>query len=166
MSELIAVAYPEQHRAADVLETLKRLQVEHLIDLEDACYVTKDQDEKVQLHQSLNLTTTGAVSGALWGGLVGLVFLMPLAGMLVGAAAGAISGSLSDYGINDKFIKELGAKLQPGGSALFVLVRKSTPDKVLPEFGKYGGTLLHTSLSKDAEERLQSALDAGRAGRD
>ena len=101
------------------------------------------------------------------GGLLGLRFLMPLAGMLVGAAAGALGGSLADYGINDQFIqfiKDLSAKLEPGSSALFVLVRKSTPDKVLPEVNKYGATVLHTSLSQDAEARLQAALTAGRAG--
>ena len=69
-----------------------------------------------------------------------------------------MSGSLSDYGINDRFIKDLSAKLRPNSSALFVLVRKSTPDKVLPEVSKYGGTVLHTSLSNDEEARLQAAL--------
>jgi len=162
MSDLIAIAYPEEGKAADVLETLRRLQVEHLIDLEDACYVTKDTKDKVQLHQAMNLAASGAAGGALWGGLVGLLFLMPLAGMIVGAATGALAGSLSDYGINDKFIKDLAAKLQPGSSALFVLVRKSTPDKVLPEVSKYGGTVLHTSLSNEAEARLQTALTEGR----
>ena len=164
MSELIAVAYPDQNRAAEVLDTLGRLQVEHLIDLDDACYVTKDPQGKIQLHQALNLPAVGAAGGALLGGLFGVLFLMPLAGLLLGAATGAISGALADYGINDRFIKDLGEKLEPGSSALFVLVRKSTPDKVLPEVSKYGGTVLHTSLSQDAEARLQSALSAGRAG--
>jgi uncharacterized membrane protein len=163
MSDLIAIAYAEEGEAAQVLDTLRSLQVEHLIDLEDACYVTKDAKDKVKLHQAVNLMATGATSGAIWGGLVGLLFLMPLVGMIVGAAAGALSGSLSDYGIHDRFIKDLSAKLQPNSSALFVLVRKSTPDKVLPEVSKYGGTVLFASLSNDDQARLQAALSAGRA---
>jgi len=100
----------------------------------------------------------GATGGALWGGLIGLIFLSPLLGMAVGAAAGGAAGALTDVGVDDKFMKDLGAKLQPGGAAVFVLVRQSTPDKVLPRISQYGGDVIHSSLSTDAEEALQEAL--------
>lgn len=158
MSDLIAVSYPDENRAEEVFETLKRLHTERLLDAEDLLYVTKSQNGKVRLHQNLNTTGAGAASGAIWGGIIGLLFLAPLVGMAVGAASGAAAGKLSDYGIDDKFVKELGSQMQNGSSAVFVLVRKATPDKVLAEVGKYGGTVLRTSLSNDAEKRLQAAL--------
>ncbi len=172
MSELVVVTYPDVNRAAEVLVTLKRLEKEHLIDLEDAVYVTKGADGKAKLHQSVPLGAIGASSGLLrgtiWGTLIGLLFLNPLLGALTGAAAGAaggaISGSMIDYGISDDFIKELGEQLQANTSALFLLITKSTPDKVLPEVSQYGGKILRSSLSDEQEKKLQEALDAGSAG--
>ena len=174
MSDLIAVAYPDEQRAAEVLTTLRELQAEHLIDLDDAVYVTKDLAGKLKLHQSVNLTAAGAMDGAFWGLLIGMLFTLPFPFMApvaflglsavtagIGAAAGAIEGHFSDYGIDDQFIKDLSASMQPGSSALFVLVRKSTPDKVIPEISKYGGTILRTSLSKETEEQLRQALTVG-----
>ena len=88
---------------------------------------------------------------------------MPLMGMAIGAAAGAAGGAMTDYGIDDKFMKELGDQLQPGGAVLFVLVVQSTPDKVLPRVSQYGGHVIHTSLDSETEEALQEALDQGAA---
>ena len=161
MSDLVVVAYPDQHRAAEVLAALRRLQSEYLIELDDAVYVTKDAQSKVKLHQAVNLTATGAVQGGFWGMLIGMLFLNPLLGAAVGAGAGALAGSLSDYGVNDNFIKELSSHLQANSSAIFVLVRKVTPDKVIPEISKFGGKVLQTTLSKEADAKLQSALEAG-----
>lgn len=160
MADLMAITYPDEHRAAEVLATLKRLQHEYLIDLEDACIVTKNAQGKIKLHQSVNLTTTGAFSGAFWGSLVGLLFLMPLGGLAIGAAAGALSGALSDYGIDDDFIRQLSAQMTPGSSAIFLLIRKVTADKVEPELAKFGGKILYTSVSKEMEAKFQAMLDA------
>jgi uncharacterized membrane protein len=81
--------------------------------------------------------------------------------MAIGGAAGAAGGAATDFGIDDKFMKELGDKLQPGGAVLFVLVRQSTPDKVLPRISQYGGDVVHTSLDAETEEVLQNALREG-----
>src|SRR5262249_45750778 len=137
-------------------------QKEYLIDMADAVVAVKDAAGKVQLHQAVNLTTAGAVSGGFWGALVGLIFLNPPLGMAVGATAGAASRSLSDLGINDAFMKDLASTLQPGTSTLFVLVRKSTPDKVLEELAGSGGKVLKSSLSHDDEAKLQAALSAAK----
>jgi uncharacterized membrane protein len=161
VSELVAVAFPDRDRAAEVLEALRRLQTERLIRLDDACYVTKDAEGTIQLHQTLNPVAYGALDGALRGALIGLLFLMPLTGMVVGAAARALVWPFIDLGISDRFMQELAAELRPGSSALFVLVREPPADEVLRAVGKYGGTVLHTSLAPDAEARLQSALRAG-----
>jgi uncharacterized membrane protein len=146
-----------------VLNTLQRLQKEYLIDLEDAAYVTKDKDGKVRLHQSVKLPLIGALAGTVWGTLIGLLFMNPLLGAALGAASGALSGALTDYGIDDNFMKELAQELKPGSSVLFILVRRMTPDKVISELSRYGGRILRTSLTKEAERQLQQTLEAERA---
>ena len=159
MSDLIAVAYDDEYKAEEVRLALAKLQKEHLIELEDAAVVVKKEDGKVKLKQAINLTAAGAASGSFWGLLIGTLFWAPLVGAAVGAASGALSGALSDIGVDDDFMRELGETLTPGSSALFVLVRKVTPDKVLEEVAPFGGKILRTSLSKDDESQLQEVLN-------
>jgi len=166
MSDLVVLDFDGVATADDVLTKLRSLQNEHLIDLEDACVVVHTEAGKVQVKQAVNLTSIGAASGAstgiLIGALAGLLVLNPLAGMAVGGLAGAgfgaLSGSLADYGINDEFIKDLGRTIPKGSSALFMLIKRSTPDKVLPEIEAFRPRVLKTSLSKEQEDRLRAAL--------
>jgi uncharacterized membrane protein len=160
MSTLIVVGYDERFKAEEVRIKLQKLQREYLLDLEDAVVAFKDEKGRIKLDQAVNMTAKGAASGGFWGALVGLIFLNPLLGFAMGAAAGAISGTLTDVGINDNFMKELAATMAPGSSTLFVLVRKSTPDKVLEELEGTGGRVLKTSLSNEDEAKLQAALSA------
>ena len=162
MSTLVVVGYDDPYKAEEVRLRLRKLQSEYLIDLEDAVVAVKDENGKVKLHQAVNLTAAGAVSGGFWGSLIGLIFLNPLLGLAVGATAGAVSGTLTDVGINDDFMKELAATMTNGSSALFVLVRKATPDKVLDEIKGTGGRILKTSLSHEDEAKLQAALSAAK----
>jgi uncharacterized membrane protein len=162
MSTLVVAGYDDPFKAEEVRLTLLKLQKDYLIDLEDAVVAVKDAKGKVKLHQAVNLTAAGAVSGGFWGALIGLIFLNPLLGMAVGAGAGAVSGALTDVGINDSFMKELAAGMRPGSSVLFVLVRKSTPDKVLEHIQGTGGKVLKTSLSHEDEAKLQAALSAAK----
>ena len=163
MSTLVVVAYDDAFQAEEVRLKLRRLQKDYLIDLEDAVVATKDDKGKVKLHQAINMTGAGALSGGFWGALIGMIFMMPLLGAAVGASAGAISGALTDVGIDDNFMKDLASKMKQGSSALFVLVRKATPDKVLAELTGTGGTLLKTSLTHEDEAKLQAVLDAPKA---
>ncbi|HEY6775476.1 MAG TPA: DUF1269 domain-containing protein [Thermoleophilaceae bacterium] len=158
MSNLVAIAYDDVGQAQQVMDTLGQLRKEHLIEIEDAVIVEHQPGGKMKLHQP-SLAGAGAAGGALWGGLIGLIFLMPLFGLAIGAATGAAAGALSDYGIDDNFMKELGQKLPEGGAATFVLVKEATADKVVPEVAKYGGHVLQTSLSNEQETALQEALD-------
>lgn len=163
MNTLVVVGYDDPIKAEEVHVKLLRMQKDYLIDLEDAVFAVKDQAGKVRLHQSFNLTASGALSGGFWGMLMGMIFMNPLLGLAVGATAGAVSGSLSDIGINDQFMKDLAAAMKPNSSALFVLVRKATPDKVLEELQGTGGTILKSSLSHESEQKLQAALSATKA---
>jgi uncharacterized membrane protein len=166
MADLVAVAFDKPEEADRVLTELNRLQKEYLIELADAVVVIRQPDGKINLKQSVNLVGAGAasggLSGAIWGSLVGLLFLNPLAGFavggLVGAGAGALSGSLVDYGIDDNFIRSLAEQLKPDSSALFLLVRKFQPDKVLADLAQFKGNIIRTSLSPDQEARLQKAI--------
>jgi uncharacterized membrane protein len=158
MSNLVVIAYPDRDTAEQVRRTLFEMQKEHIIELEDVAVVTRAPDGKVKLHQSTSLAGAGAAGGALWGGLIGLLFLAPLLGAAVGAAAGGAAGAMSDVGVDDNFMKQLGTHLSEGAAAVIVLVRKSTPDKVLPRIREYGGEVLQTSLSAQAEEDLKAAL--------
>jgi len=157
VSNLVAIAYDDLGTAQQVVSNLGRAQAAHEIELDDLVIVERRGDGKVKLHQP-SMAGAGAAGGALWGGLIGLIFLMPLFGMAIGAASGAAAGALTDAGVDDKFMKELGEKLKPGGAAVFVLVSQSTPDKVLPRISQYGGEVIHSSLSEHAEETLQEAL--------
>jgi uncharacterized membrane protein len=158
MSDLIAIVYPTEAKAEEVRQRLFKLQKEYLITLSDAVIVTKNDGGQVKLNQLVNTTATGAVSGSFWGLLIGVIFLNPILGVALGAASGALGGLLADYGINDAFMKDLGASLKPGNAALFVLVKNMTPDKVLREIQDAGGTVLKTSLDDTKEQQLRDAL--------
>jgi uncharacterized membrane protein len=157
MSDLIVVGFKDEFKADEVMSELRRLQSEYLVDLEDAAVVVRNQEGKVKIKQAQELVATGALSGGYWGVLLSVLFFNPIF-TLVGAAAGALSGAMSDIGINDDFMRDLGSTIEPGTSAIFVLVRKSTPDRVLADLSKFEGKVLRTSLSKEDEAKLQAAL--------
>jgi len=160
MSTLVAVAYPDFDTAERVRQELIQATKEHLVTLEDAVVVECQADGKIKLHQAVNTTGAGAAGGALWGGLIGLLFLAPLVGMAVGAASGAVAGKMTDTGVNDKFMKDLGAKLQPGSAALIALGSTDARDKLVERVSPYGGEVIQTSLDSEDEERLRSQLGA------
>ena len=161
MSDLIVIAFQDEQTAFALRAELATMQKEYLIDMEDVVVVTKDDKGKVKLHQAQSLTALGAVSGGFWGMLIGLIFLNPLLGAAVGAGAGAVSGALTDIGVDDKMMKELAASFKPGCSAVFVLVRKATGDKVLEGLKEFTGKgkVLQTSLAKDKEDELRAVIE-------
>jgi uncharacterized membrane protein len=163
MSTLVAVVYPDEGTAAQVLDEMKKLQSEYLLDLDSAVYATKDPDGKVKVHGVERLTGPEAAWGAFWGMLFGLLFFVPFLGAAVGAGLGALFGHFTKIGLDENFVKQLSDKMKPGSSAVFVLVRKATPDKVVPELSKFGGEVLQTNLPADAEQKLQEALSAAKS---
>jgi len=166
MSEFIVVGFDDPFEADRALTELVRLQREYLVDLEDAVVAVRAPDGQVRIKQTVNIAgmgaASGAMSGAMFGGLVGLLFLNPLLGFalggLAGAGAGALSGGMVDYGIDDDLIRQIAETLTPDSSALFLLVRKAQPEKVLAELSRFKGRILRSSLSPEQEARLQAAL--------
>ena len=161
MSTLVAIAYPDAETAERVRAELIQMTKEHLMQVDDAVVVEHRADGKIKLHQAMSTTGAGAAGGALWGGLIGLLFLAPLFGMAIGAASGAVMGKVTDVGVNDDFMKQLGAKTPPGGAALIMLGRAEAPERVLERVRGYGGEVIQTSLDEEQEERLRAALGEG-----
>ena len=155
MSTLVAVVFNDEHTAFAMRAELARMQKELLIELEDAVVVTRDQNGKTKLDQAVNLTSAGALGGGFWGMLIGMIFLNPLLGFALGAGAGALSGKFSDIGLDDKMMKDLASSFKPGSSALFVIVRRATTDKVLEGLKQFAGKgrVFQSSLNKDDEQR-------------
>jgi uncharacterized membrane protein len=157
MSDLIAIAYPDVDTARRVAGRLGEAAKGRLVDIDDLVIVERQPDGKIKLHQP-SLAGAGALGGAAWGGLIGLLFLAPLLGMAVGAASGAIAGAFTDAGVDDDFMKQLGEQLTPGTAALVGLVRNVNKDKLLEDV-QIPGTLLHSSLSDEGDARLREALE-------
>ncbi|HEY0984654.1 DUF1269 domain-containing protein [Schlesneria sp.] len=161
MSDLVVIVFDDDKTAFEMRTALIKMQNQYLIELEDAVVVTKDAAGTAQLHQAVNLTAAGAVGGAFWGSLIGMLFLNPLLGAAAGAGAGALSGVLSDIGISDTTIKDVSEAFKPSTSALFILVRKATYDKVLEGLKEFAGKgkVFQTSLAKDTDADLRAALE-------
>jgi len=157
MSDLVAIVYPSEAKAEEVRQKILELQSEYLITISDAVIAVKTGDS-VKLNQLVNTTLTGASSGGMWGLLLGLVFLNPLLGVALGAGAGALGGALTDFGINDHFMKDLASKMKSGDAVLFLLIKSMTADKVLNEIKDAGGTVLKTSLDEKKEQHLRDTL--------
>ena len=163
MSDLIAITYDDQASGRAAFDALPEMQKMEILTLEDAALAYKDEKGKVKVKQTLENQRTGSLAtwGFFWGFFIGLLFGGPLFWGLATALLGAILGKTTDLGIDNKFIKEVGNSLEPGGSALFLLIAKATPDKVLPEMEKFGGHVYQTSLSDEDEENLRKVLEHG-----
>jgi uncharacterized membrane protein len=160
MATMVVLAFKDVTSAEQMRDKLVELQKLQLIKLADAAVVVRRQDGKVKVKQAVSLVGAGALGGAFWGMLIGLLFWAPWLGLAIGAASGALSGALSDYGVDDKFIKEVGSTIEPGHSALFLLVESWTEDKVMDEVKGFEAKVLQTSLSKEDEAKLQAAFGA------
>jgi uncharacterized membrane protein len=164
MSHLVAIAYPDQRQAADVMETLKQLHEVDIINLDDAVAVSKDGEGRIKLEGAMSRAAVGASGGFFLGTMIGLVFFMPVLGALFGTAAGALAGKLADVGQIDDFVIQVGDNMPAGSSAILMLVRKADPEKALAALRQYGGTVIRTTLPDDAEARIRSALGDPSAG--
>ncbi len=161
MSQMVVFAFKDEKGAEQMRDELKGLQKQHLITLSDAAVAVRRQDGKVKVKQATSLVGIGALGGAFWGMFIGLLFWMPWLGLAIGAASGALGGALSDTGVDDKFIKEVSNTIEPGQSALFLLVEDWTEDKVLDDLARFDAKVLQTSLSKDDEAKLKVSFGAG-----
>ncbi len=158
MSDLIVVAFDDETSAEQMRDALVGMQKRHLVTLEDAAVVVRKEDGKVKVKQATDLVGQGALGGVFWGMLIGIIFWMPWLGAAIGALSGAVAGHFSDIGVDEGFIKEVGETIEPGHSALFLLVRQATPEKMVDELKQYKGKILQTSLSPEDEAKLKETF--------
>jgi uncharacterized membrane protein len=158
MGNLVVFAFDTETGAQQTLSEVESLQKQNLIHVEDAATAVRHAGGKVKVKQAAGLAGAGALGGAFWGMLFGLLFFVPFLGMAIGAATGALFGKAADYGINDDFIREVSDSVQPGNSALFLLVDSAQEDKVIDALKPFGGKVIHTSLSQEEEARLKEAF--------
>jgi uncharacterized membrane protein len=160
MSELVVLAFDNQRGALQARDKLLAIQKQRMLQLADAAVVVRQEDGKVKVKQLTDLVGSGAFGGAFWGLLVGLLFAVPWMGLALGAAAGAAIGRLTDHGVDDRFIKEVAETIQPGHSALFLLIHTGDLATWLDELKEFNPTVLKTSLSEEDEAKLREAFGA------
>jgi len=164
MAELIAIGYPDETTADAAADEARRLAQDLIIEPDAIAAIVRDEDGTYHVHTSHHAVGAGATWGMFWGLLFGLLFFIPVFGMAIGAGLGALMGKVTKSGINREFEEQVRGMLQPGTSALFLMVEKVTPDKAIDAMSRFGGTVLKTSLSKEAEQELQDALHGQSAG--
>ena len=158
MSELIAIGYDDETTAIAAAEEAERLAHDLIIEPDAIAAIVRKQDGKYKVITNHHAVGAGATWGMFWGLLFGLLFFIPVFGMALGAGLGALMGKIEKSGIDDEFQDQVRGMLQPGTSALFLVVEKVTPDKAIAALSTFGGTVLKTSLSRDTEAALQEAL--------
>jgi len=162
MENLTVLSFNNPTQAFQLQEALLKLQGESLFNLSDAVVITRDDAGKVKLHQSLGAAVGGsAAAGSVAGLILGAIFMNPWVGSAVGSGVGAIAGALTDLGIDDRFMKELGANIKPGNSALAILGSKLQLDAFAERVGPLlkGVTLLQTTVDTKREAEIRKLLE-------
>jgi uncharacterized membrane protein len=157
---MIVLVFDDEANAVLMRDKLLSLQKQQLISLGDAAIVVRQENGKPKIKQLQSLVGAGALGGAFWGMFIGLLFFAPWLGLVAGAVGGALGGKMTDIGVDDSFIKEVGQSIEPGQAALFLLVHEVTADKVMPELQSFGARVLQTSLSEEEEQQLREAFGA------
>ena len=158
MAELIAIGYPDMTTADAAADEARRLAQDLIIQPDAIAVIVREEDGSYHVHTSHHLVGGGATWGMFWGFLFGLLFFIPVLGMAIGAGMGALMGKFTKSSIDKQFQDQVRGMLEPGTSALFLMVEKVTPDKAIDAMSKFGGTVLKTSLSKQDEQELQEEL--------
>ena len=158
MSELIIIGYDDHQTAEKAYGQVQSLQQDFIVELTGLAVVRVDADGKQHVDTPARLVGSSAASGALWGMILGLLFLVPGLGFLIGGAWGALIGRLGKSGIDRAFKDRVDGLLAPGKAAVVIMARKITEDKFAAAMGPFGGTVLKTSLSEADEEELVKEL--------
>jgi uncharacterized membrane protein len=158
MATLVAIGYPDETTAHAAQHEAERLAADLVIEPDAIAVIVRDPEGRFKVSTNHHAVGGGAMWGMLWGGLFGLLFFVPFLGMAVGSALGALLGKIEKNGVDPEFQAQVRDVLQPGTSALFLVVDKVTPDKAVEALGRFGGTVLEAWLSKEDEQHLQEAL--------
>jgi uncharacterized membrane protein len=168
MATVVAIAYPDEDTAEQARATVWQLEEELIIGADQVAVISRDPGGDYHVHTSHSgfSTAGGAIWGGFWGLLFGTLFLIPFAGWAMGAGLGVLFGHLRDKGIDQAFQQQVRDALQPGTSALFMVIQHATPAKAIAALEQYGGTVIKTSLSDEDTKMLQDALQPAPIVRD
>jgi len=158
MSHLLIITFDDTEQAGALRQTLRQEEHEGLLSLNDAAVVLRDEDGKFHVK---NETDSGVLIGATGGGVLGLLIgsvFFPVAGLLMGAIGGALVGKSVDEHIDKDVIKQVQADMQPGSSALFVILRDADPAAAMGALRPYEGNLYQTSFDEEIEKELRHVL--------
>lgn len=159
MSDLIVIGYPDEDTGEKAYEEAQRLAEDLVLETSALGLVVRSADGKTKVETPHGPGPgTGALWGAVIGGLFGLILFIPIVGIAVGGAMGALFGGMDKAGIDSGFRERVAGMITPGTSALVMVVEKMTPDKAIEAMSGFGGEVLQTSLSEDAEAHLREAL--------
>ena len=158
MADLIAIGYKDETTAEAAADEARRVAKDLTIEPDAIAVIVRDAEGKFHVHTSHHSVEDGTTWGMLWGLLFGALFLVPFLGVAVGAGLGAIMGRITKAGVDNDFQEQARDLLQPGTSALFLMVDRTTPDRVVDALSQYGGTVLTSSLSEESEKELKDAL--------
>ena len=158
MPDLIAIGYRDTTTAVKAMDEVAHLAQDLVIQPDAVAAVIRNDDGKFRTITNQHEVGAGATWGLFWGMLFGILFFVPVFGMVFGVGLGAIMGKITKSSIDKGFQDQIKDALTPGTSALFLIVEQMTTDKALEALGQFGGTVLKTSLSKEAEAELQEAL--------
>lgn len=158
MPDLIAIGYPDTTTALSAMDEVGRLAQDLVIQPDAVAAVIRGEDGKFRTVTNQHEVGAGATWGMFWGLLFGILFFVPIFGMAMGAAFGALGGKLAKGSIGKDFQDQVRAAMQPGTSALFMIVEQMTTDKALAGLSQFGGDVIKTSLSAEDEAEIQKHL--------
>ena len=162
--KLLVLAFDSPLKAQEAFLAVTRLMNEGSVLIQDAAFIQKRDDGKVKVTETLDITPgEAAVRGSLWGALLGALVAGPiglLAGAAINAGGYALIAKLTDIGIPDETVKEIGDTLDAGSTALALLVSHVDNDVLLTEMKRFAGAkLVQTTLSPETVAALRSALE-------
>lgn len=158
MPDLIAIAYDDTTTALSAMDEVHHLAEDLIIQPDAVAAIIRSDDGKFRTITNQHEVGAGATWGLFWGMLFGILFFVPVLGMAFGAGLGAVMGKITKSSIDKSFQDQIKDALQPGTSALFLIVEQMTGDKATKGLSKFGGEVIKTSLSEEDEKELQDAL--------
>jgi uncharacterized membrane protein len=158
MSHILVITFEDEAQGFSVLQTLKNLKNQELLNLDDAAVIVKDAQGKVQVK---NLTESNVKGGAAIGGFLGLLvggLLFPIAGLALGLAGGALIGKSLGNGVDKQFVKDVQESLTPGSSAILFIVSRENTGVLINALEPYEGKIFQSSFDTEVEEELRKSL--------